>query len=52
MIRSDGPGAVFDAHVDAEFVQRDVDATMAAIRRGDAGDPVARKRISELAEIA
>jgi carboxymethylenebutenolidase len=27
----DNPGAVFDAHVDAEFVARDIDATMATM---------------------
>lgn len=31
MNRSDDPGAVFDAHVNAEFIQRDVDATMATM---------------------
>jgi carboxymethylenebutenolidase len=31
MEQSDDPGAVFDAHVRAEFVERDVDATMATM---------------------
>jgi carboxymethylenebutenolidase len=31
MSSSDDPGAVFDAHVRAEFVERDVDATMATM---------------------
>jgi carboxymethylenebutenolidase len=31
MDQSDDPGAVFDAHVRAEFVERDVDATMATM---------------------
>ena len=31
MTQSDDPGAVFDAHVHAEFVERDVEATMATM---------------------
>jgi carboxymethylenebutenolidase len=31
MDQSDDPGAVFDAHVRAEFVERDIDATMATM---------------------